>query len=472
MQDLAGFPVVLAISEDSINNQLACVSVRTHDLPEQWHLGSDSDDWRLDITDFEAPQIDFNTVIKNGCRLKMRVNKGSFSIDTIKKDLQTGKKEVVTESFPLDGISFYITTPVDCIKKKGESQDGRLGEEIFLVQTLFADITQVKDITLEGMSQEIKVKITSSVEASLKELIKIQIQAIAVKNPQALLFGSVLVPTIPDKKEAHGVLAPKGMNYSVSKIINDGQYRTGVLNYLLWVDDPTAMPIGDAVGAFDQPLLLNDGDIDAPATLVISDYILWEKFIKPQMELFYTSDKPGHEIPSFEVDHRQGESTAKLKLKNSFYYEHDGDDQHRFDRIEGAMSDKLHIEYDMYVRRQHWSGDVYGKGSGFIDLLFSYIDGKFDTAYTAPEPTVDTEMSLFTRILGDIISLGFDEIGINARQKEAKDRLKNIGASIAPSLDQLLDLIEFPGKSVFDFDKVVMKGNLYLRARYKEFISQ
>ena len=81
LTDLAGFPMVMAVSQHAINAQMAKVYEQSTKEAERfpkvpWNLGEEDGSWTLTVDEFKAPEVDFDTDVQQGCRLKMTIKTG------------------------------------------------------------------------------------------------------------------------------------------------------------------------------------------------------------------------------------------------------------------------------------------------------------------------------------------------------------------------------------------------------------
>ncbi len=144
LNDLAGFPIVLAMSEQIINYGLKksyATGTGSTPLPVPAAFQDPDGAWQVSAS-FGVPQIDFNTDVQNGCRLKIVIVSGSFSA------LAIAQGEQVTETVDLTGVVFYFTTPV------GQVRHTKLSDNIFDVHAIFADLTQVAYVEVSMSTDE------------------------------------------------------------------------------------------------------------------------------------------------------------------------------------------------------------------------------------------------------------------------------------------------------------------------------
>jgi hypothetical protein len=282
--DLSGFPMVMAVSKDAINAQLAKVYGQsthenaTNEKPTKvkgestdkvemfphvpWNLGPKDESWILDVTQFAAPTVDFNTTIKMGCRMLMTIMKGQFTT-WVFKGMKNGKPEMEKQNISLDGLTMYLTTPMKQVKHD------KWHDVLFEVQALYADLENMHSIEFH-LSKDMKLAVLGQVESSLETVFADYIRNYGRTHPHALLFGAVKVPPVAD---TIGLLKPSAVAYTTTNVKSENDAPlNGYLNYLLWTDVSASIPTGDSAGAFNVPLARSG----APATFVISEATVLE----------------------------------------------------------------------------------------------------------------------------------------------------------------------------------------------------
>jgi hypothetical protein len=265
--DLSGFPMVMAVSKDAINAQLAKVyGQSTHEaemFPHvPWDLGPDDESWKLTVKQFAAPTVDFNTPVKMGCRMLMTIITGQFTT-WVFKGMKNGKPEMEEQNISLDGLTMYLTTPMKQVKHDSWQ------DELFEVQALYADLENMHSIEFD-LSKDMKLAVLGQVESSLQTVFADYIRNYGNIHPHTLLFGAVKIPSV---EETTGLLKPSALAYSTTTVTSD--YDTPLnsyLNYLIWTGDSVSIPTGDSAGAFNAPLARSG----APATFVISEATVLE----------------------------------------------------------------------------------------------------------------------------------------------------------------------------------------------------
>ncbi len=444
-QDLAGYPMVLAMSQEMVNKRLADVSQKTHDLPDGWTLTPDDGSFTLDIK-FEAPQVDFDTTTTNGCRLVMKVKEGNFSTETIVKvddPVHPGHKKSDIQELAIDmtGNTFYITVPVSQIKH--DSVD----DTIFEVQSIFADLTSVHNVDLQ-LAKNQEAAIAGATKAALETVIHDATIQWGKDHPDALLFGKVNIPAIDPASQTQGKLKPKKSSYSATKSVDaSNQYVTGALNFLLWLEDK-ALPTGDAIGVFNDLLLTKDSSGKyVPATLVLSDTVILRDYLLPTLiDKYKNSDS---DKPNLTLTPRTGDAHAKISLAANFRKDTDGGDvtMQQMDVEFHKSSASYCYTYTMRFRRAHWSGDIWATSTGWVTMTMTVdTEGKIKTSSypSYPQTTWDDESA--GEVLGDILTISLDEIGHAARTEEISTEINTFGGSLESALTDGLKTIELPGQ--------------------------
>lgn len=460
INELAGFPMVLAVSQDAINGQLAKVYGLSTNGPTMfpcvpWDLKGDNNSWTVTVDQFAAPEVDFNTPVTMGCRLKMKIIKGHFS--TFSVDASVDPPKVVTIDKPLDGLSMYVTTPMQKL------HHDQWSDEEFEVQALFADLEHMSLVELDLSDPTIKIAISGTIKAALETVLADRIKAIGKANPQVLLFGAVKIPKIPKAKQSSGPLAPSASAYSTTVTnTSKGVYETGDLNYLLLLGGDKTLPTGAATGAFTHSLRIEG----AAATLVLSEEAVMNTFVIPAIK----SAWPGISL-NITPDSFVSATPAKATLASdlSFTITSGGDTYPSTltectVTISGAV---VTINFKMKTTIDHWSGDIHATTTGYETITFSFENGKLTQQKNAPTPTTTTSSNLFTRILGDIITVGFDEIGRMNTTVKGENAIDAIASNMDTAVQSVFSTILLPGEAVFKFESEKLDGQMFVVASYK-----
>lgn len=441
IKELSGFPLVLSISEDEINEQLAKVYGEARDKNDMfpyvpWQLtDEETDDWQLNIDEFYAPNIDFNTMTENGCRLKMKVKKGNFTYYSMVK--KNGKRMIEEKELNLAKCSFYITTPMHKIKHEEWS------DEVFQVQSVFMDLTRVKKVEIVDLNNSIKVKI-GSVLVGLAEIIKNKIEDIGRLNTKTFLFGSVKIPQIKEEFRTKGSLTPTSFTYSTHKQEENGHYQTGDLNFLLMLDNKD-IPEG-AVGKFSQSFILDDCGI----TLVIAGGTILEKFIVPSLVSNFGPDC------NFTINYGNSESgmpaSAKLVKHTAISAPKD---------IKTATLEKCNVtcksgqvraDYEILFVVGHWAGDEKITATGNIVYEFKTVNGKVTQDITSSELEIENrDFDWWGRIFAGILTLGFNEWGRWSTMTDAFKSIDELNEQFDKEIGELFNVFILPGKAVIKY---------------------
>ncbi|MEM7215686.1 MAG: hypothetical protein AAF423_09090 [Pseudomonadota bacterium] len=467
--NIAGFPMVMSVSDKAINAQLNRVyGQSTHEkemFPHvPWNFGPDDLSWGVSVEEFEAPQVDFDTDIKGGCRLLMTIKRGQYTSDTIKryKD-KDGKihKKIESVSLELGNMTIAVTTPMRQIKHPTWS------DENFEVQALFADLENVHRVDVD-LSKNPKVAHSGSIKADLETLFKDQIEALGEKYPAgsegALLFGAVKKPLIPKAAQSSGPLKPSASTYSTFRSPQaPAPYKEGELEYMLLIDDDTTFPTGGTVGVMDKSLLLTD----KKATLVVSDTILLEKVMKPLLEKAYPKIKLKVEPGDMFAGRK-----AKLHLTESYEFGMDINDHSRTAHLTKADvvidGNKFRMDYHIDTSVYQAVKDLDATIDGYQEIILTDKGGTFDIKINAPEPDhhVD-DPPLGLRILFDILTVGFNELALKLSTDSAGDDMDNDAQKMLTDTKLALTSFLLPGKAVWNYDTSVLDGHLYVAANYE-----
>lgn len=494
MKNLAGFPMLMAVRPEAINAQLASIFNNTDDLPKKWSLPEEptkgdpdyatkledynNTGWNLTVDKFAAPQIDFNAqnAGNQACRLILPIVTGSFT--TYSVVMNKGKPEVVPTSVKLDGVKIYATTQVNKIVHT------QFTDEEFEVQALYADLEQISLVDF-ALSQEIDVAVLGTVKSSLQTVIQDKLADMGKQNPTALLFGQVSIPKLTRCKAVVGALAPTACTYTVARRLKD---EDGSLVYLLWMDDPSAMPHGSEAGLLNYDW----GMYSTQATLVISAAVFLEKFVVPALQQAYpgikftlTGGDTNAEVNYLFDERSWGDSNsrkalasdlqrviAKASLTDNYAFSYDGLDSPVFTKMDVWINgEAIEIDYEFTFQHRVMALFEHYKATGKTSIIVGMKDGKLQTSVDNKQPTVQKlQEDFWTDIaqgLGIGFSLGLGYIGYDADQKKGIDLGKSFTMNFAANVSPLPSLFQLPGRAVFAYNDVQLKmGQLLFGCAY------
>jgi hypothetical protein len=460
LTDLAGFPMVLALSDDAINEKFAELYGKSTNETEKfphvpWVLEGDKKGWSLSVERFTAPSIDFDTDTVNGCRLKMKIVSGGFKTYSVKMPEGGGMPTVEEIKISLDGVTLYIVSTVSTIEHEEWSDD------YFKAQSLFMDLERVKNVTLD-LSLYQDVAIMGSTKAALETVLQKQIEEIGKKNPQALLFGAVKLPRIPDAEKSSGPLKPTQSTYSVSVNRDGGAYQGGALNYLLLDKALNEFKRGNAAGVFDHALV-RDG---AKGTLVISDASILESFVKPALLAQWGDANLVLERGLF------GGKKARLALAGdlAFGVTLDGHDRSAtLTRLDvQIMGSVIKVEYTWNSSFYHWDADIHAEMTGYQNISIVEQNGELVQTVVAPEPHIaTTDTNLVARVFGDILTAGFDELGRKGTSDSGKESMQAITKNFLGASKSAIDAFILPGGAAWNFMSAKLDTQLFIKLTYK-----
>lgn len=457
--------MVFSYTQKMLNNKLALEHAAGNEsmFPNSITFDGDEGAWTFQVDNFGAPLLTFDTPsLTNGCRLTIPIATGAFKFWEVK--IVNRKPTVVERNIDISGRKLTIVTPVKQ-RRHTDFTDARFG-----IEALFADLSQVTDAAIDFNDTQ-EVAATTSLKAGLNTLIAQGLldwsaRYFEEKGRYPMMFGGARLPNIPDVYK----LRPTACTYSVS-VSRDSRnhYITGALNLLLQIDGEE-LTTADAAGIFDSPLPRSDDD---EGVLVISSYAFSKKIVLPVLSESYSKNKAF----KFSANHSNQGTQGEVRLLESVK-EHKKDDVDiTTERIEGEfVTGCYRVWQDLNANTEHWSGDIHTTSKGFFDMKFNITaDGKLGVTQTELHHTEDHSSVWATRILGDIISLGFDEIGRNDREDDAEGKIENMHANVAQYVDEAIDVIVLPGGStgIFKYSGIEIKksvngfANMFLYAKFQ-----
>ncbi|UTV26669.1 hypothetical protein [Photobacterium atrarenae] len=440
VKGLSGFPMVLAVSEHAINQDMARVfgQQRTNQstFPKvPWVLKESKGKWTVNIDEFYAPEVDFNTPVKNGCRLKMQVKHGNLTYySLVEKD---GEMTAEKRSQNLDELTFYVVTPMRSIEHEQWS------DEDFQVQAIFMDLSRISKIDLINTSEKIEVDI-GAFEVGLANIIKKQLEQLAEDDPEAVMFGAVKIPRIQQKFKTKGPLKPTAFTYSTYKHIENKVYRSGDLNFLLMLDDDE-LPTGN-VGNFSQSFVLPGNGI----SLAVSGGTMLEKFVLPTLKLNF-----GYKC-RFKVDHGSIESGTPATATLSENVTLNNPDNIKKTTLRKCdvkcEGEGIKVDYEILFVVDHWAGDEKVTATGTIDIHYQNVNGKITQEINASElDIVKRDFDWWGRIFSNILTLGFNEWGRWATMTDAFDSIEDFNNQFDDAFNEVFASFMRPGKAVLKY---------------------
>jgi hypothetical protein len=476
LPDLQGFPMLMSVSQDAINRRLSEMSLASHQFPSTWELPEPPTDvgahdyqeeleayrnsvWHLKVFEFYPAQIDFNSPDVQGCRLLLKIKRGEF----------TSWSPILTEHGPtiqpvevdLANLSLYISTPMKQVAHPHPDPN------YFSVNRLFVDLENVSMVDLDtaSLSRDMQLKVGSSLESGLKNIIFNKLRRIGKNKPDTLLFGEVKIPdrSIPANQRE---IYPTSLHFSTYKISDStGDYVTGNLNYLLWFSNPANMPSGDAVGLFNHSWVLPDHD----ATLVMSDGFYLHNFIIPALLEKY----PGIQLKLHRGSWGAGQQ-AMVEMQNEVYFDLPGLDRCRFTYIHVYIQkEQIFIDYEYRFRHKTVGTWDHYKATGRTIIYISFSDGQFISQTIAPPPVVkstDSGVRNFFKDMGKgILAVGSFGIAFNSLFNAAEGAYTQaIGLSgLNQEVALVPSLFELPGQASFHFNTGLLHNNLFVGCNYK-----
>lgn len=443
-KNLSGFPMVLSVSERTINDQLAKVHAESAGAAQKfpntpWNMDDGSGTWNLTVSAFEAPRIDFDAP-DDYCRLKLKIIDGSISVWTVK--VVNGKHLPVSSDTDLSGHEIVVSTVVSQISHPHPT------EENFTVQSLFVDLegAKVHDIiTPDG----VEVTIAGIQKNLVMDLVKTRFDQIVATEKAAakkegreveppLLFGKV---AIKQTGTITGALSPSALTYSTTAVRNGKKYVGGTINYLLSTDDHP-QPSGSLVGLFNSSLL-RAGNL---ATYVLSDTIVLETLAKLPLLIAYPDMKLTVDAGTY------GVAGAKMHM--------DGDTSFGMTINDRGRSARF-VKYEAVV-----------EGS---NIKFSF---KIKTSEYGAFNDIDVEVTghrmMTVKMVGNKLKAHMGDFVMDHYWEESGSPFgdlgdwKNIGFwdSSDNMLDDVLNSLNVPGSSVLKFNSATLDGQLFIDVSY------
>ncbi|MGN6360342.1 MAG: hypothetical protein ACTHNK_08140 [Thermomicrobiales bacterium] len=256
-QDIAGYDMVLAITQAALNTQFQRAFPTGAGLPP-WNATLDDEDgasvWNVA---FGTPGIDLSTPLARGAAIVLPITSGAYTYRQIK--LVSGKPVAVAVTRDLAGTTIRVTAPlVSCQDASGRS-DGCARYRISI------------NLTDPNLDTIFSIGLPGQALVSLTTLFRTYLNQLQQWNNAIFQVGAV---SVPSGLAAAGPLAPQAFDFSVNSQATNPNNNT--LNILLLVDS-AQLPDGATVGLLPNNLAPPGSD----ALFLLSDYQLLKKFVLP-----------------------------------------------------------------------------------------------------------------------------------------------------------------------------------------------
>nr|VFK48936.1 MAG: hypothetical protein BECKTC1821D_GA0114238_10642 [Candidatus Kentron sp. TC] len=261
-------------------------------------------------------------------------------------------------------------------------------------------------------------------------------------------------------------MKPSASTYSTIQVKNEsGAYEGGNLNYLL-LTDGKEIPKGAAVGAFNHSLLMQG----APATLVLSDATVLEKYVRPILESSWAGIELNIDRGLF--DSKNAQLSLKSELQFGMVLDGHGRNAYLQKCNASVQGDKIVIDYFFKTSIYHWAGDIKVDVTGQQIIELTEQNGELTQKVTSPKPNVHEYgggvfAKIIIRILVDLLTAGFDELGRKNTESSGIHSIDTFASEISADAGKVLGTLMLPGKAVWRYASATLNGRLYITASYK-----
>jgi len=197
-----GYPIVVAISCQQLNQQLADLA-KTGQLPSSWYEpASQGHSWTVNAR-FGHPYIDFPDELDNAVRLNFPITRGTFT------SYNTGgpNRSVASQNVDLAGNILGIITPIGT----RHLRHGKFSDATLSIKNLYLDLNSAHTNTRVRTKDDVETLVVdASTTASLAERFQAEIRD---KTDGSLIFNSSI--TRDTGYAAIGCLEPVSSDFSV-----------------------------------------------------------------------------------------------------------------------------------------------------------------------------------------------------------------------------------------------------------------
>lgn len=438
-QDIAGYDMVMAITQGALNKQFQLVFPNGKGLAS-WNATLADDGSQVQNVVFGTPSVDLSTPLARGAAILLPVTSGNYVYYQVK--IQDGKPVVTPVTQDLTGTTVRVTASLT------QFHDTTYHSSDFTMQRIFMDLTD------PNLDTDFTINLQGQALVSLTTLLRDYLNQLHAQNNASFLFGSVKVPTVP---EDVGPLAPKAFDFSVNSQAANPNNNT--LNFLLTVDS-AQLPTGTGVGVLPNNLTTPGND----AAFLVSDYQVLEKFVLPSVVTgIHNGDTNSHfGIDSFAVTHNPARAslTGNVDYKDGWFS--------KFDVY--VASGEVTMDIEFRQERRVIIDTVTGIGDVSAYIAVYVNAGQLDYKSSQTQPSVHSEgSSTVWRIFQDIFTLGFAEIGekvVSDAVSAAVSDLLSPG-NLSTSINAAIQLIELPAPTLFAYTAAFLPDNLHIDVTLK-----
>ena len=265
-----GYPMVLAISQDMLNDQFSALQ-QLGMMSNRWAAHDHS--FKLDAA-LRPPYIDFDSAMVDNIRFNVPVEQGTFYAAVPGDD-----SGIELESYDLSGVMFSFLTPVR------EMNEPHFADSQLTIKSILLDIDSPYLDTVVETSKAITTDMPDGIKAQLKDRIEDYIRELAKnQSSQFIISTAVVGPGSAAVASGSGCLQPIAADHTVFIVDEGGEapQRTGrsTLNWLLTT--PWSPPV-EGGGALDASVL-PDGE---GAALLIAGDALIECVVYPALAAMF-----------------------------------------------------------------------------------------------------------------------------------------------------------------------------------------
>ncbi|GGF04257.1 hypothetical protein [Hymenobacter cavernae] len=477
------------ISTAEINRKMAEVYNKTDNFPKAWTASEPVEGqtssgkpkqprWKLEATEIDGPQVDFASDLKDGVQLDTTVEKGTFTHKIINDDDEVEDKEI-----PLDKVQFRLNTSMKGVVH--EAGKGDTVDQDFTVQALYADLDDPKLITSIDTSKALEFDAPDDTKRSVAQVLLDMAKDPRYKNHY--VFGCSKLPLV---QKTVGPFTPRYLKFTTYT-----GSQPGTLNWNLMVDaaNPVAGPDASNMqaGIFDEnPLPAN-----APGVMIISYGKIIEELVVPHgLDAFGLIASQWKSDP----DNVQSKfSGSSITLTDSKTYTGEFNSARNTIQPDPANS-RIRIDFELDNVQQmkviyppanshgtpppaNWNYNPQPVGppkyrvqwSGYISFS---LDSKGNlTASYSQDSSSDFKIektedeAIWMRILEDIFSLGFHELGLFLDDNTFHDSISSaVNGKSGNVTNSLVNAVELPGGAVFGFETIDwINEGLRIHLKYK-----
>jgi len=482
MNTLAGFDLVFAVTQQTINHQLAMLSA-FEVIPSTWQVNSDdpTDPPALEAT-LGLPFIDLvNAGDASGRMILVHfpILSGTFRYFEIDTKHKKGRTPIViAKEAVMDGwdLSFKVNLDLANLEQRLIAQNVAIPPEVkqqltafdesmFDISHLFLNFEDANLVDSFNV-KELNTNVLSTPEAigQFKDYVSVLLKQLQGSDNPFILGYTVTNKPSTDSTAIKPTFEPTGTNYSAYP--EPAYPSRSTLNYLLMTQD-RLVPVGPGYGIFNHNWVNTD---DIQGTFVISQTLVMNQILPT------IASTLGADASQFS----QNSNSFSLTVGNSY------GSSTTCTVVPIPGTNQVSISFVIYVRQDIHDGSIFHSYVGYVDGYIAFSStltlnldaaGSLNVSVANGAPD-SSHLSTHRNGLGDF-EAGLAQAADTIRQAFGSDAIYQnmirqdwsiaVGGSLLNAITNLKQRIVLPAGNVFFFKNAVFssEGHLMLTTTYK-----